>query len=99
VSAYHAEDVRSIKLLGILDEPLKPAPRLLRLLDQGQFRCTGLILGELGTDQVKYWGNTFLQLDAVRLPGVPFLDQLIEVLLSVDFKHYNKVFKKNQANS
>jgi len=77
VSAYHAEDVRPSKLPGILDELLKPAPRLLRLLDRGQFRCAGLVLGKLGVDQVKYWGNSFLELDTVHLPGVLFLDQLI----------------------
>ena len=97
MSAYHAADVRFGKLPGILDELLKPAPCLLHLLDRGQFRCAGLVLGELGTDQVKYRGNSFLELDAVRLPGVPFLDKLIEVLLSVDFKHYDKVFKKKPS--
>ena len=96
---YHAEDVRSGKLSGILDELLKPAPRLLHLLDRGQFRCAGLVHREIGVDQVKYWGNSFPELDAVHLPGVPFLDQLIEVLLSVSFKHYDKVFKENQATS
>ena len=99
MSAYHAEAVCSGKLPGILDELLKPAPRLLRLLDRGKFRCAGLVLEELGADQVQYWGNSFLELDVVHLPGVPFLDQLIKVLLSVGFKHYDKVFKKNQAHS
>jgi len=45
--------------------------------NRGRLRCAGLVLGELGADQVKYWGNSFLELDTVRLPGVPFLDQLI----------------------
>ena len=94
MSAYHAEDVCSGKLPSILDELLKPAPRLLRLLDRGQLRCTGLVLRELGADQVKYRGNSFLEFDAVRLPGVSFLDQFIEMLLSVGFKHYGKDFKK-----
>ena len=87
------------KLPSILDELLKPAPRLLRLLDRGQFRRAGLVLRELEADQVKYWGNSFPELDAVRFLGVPFLDQLIELLLGVGFMHYDKVFKKNQANS
>jgi len=59
----------------------------------------GLVLGELGADQVKYRGNSFPKLDAVRLLGVPFLDQHIEMLLSVGFKHYGKDFKKNQEHS
>jgi len=65
---YHAENVRSDKLSGVLDELLKPAPRMLCLLDQGQFRRVGLVLGELGTDQVKYWGHSFPDPDAVCLP-------------------------------
>ena len=55
-----------------------------------------MVLGELGTDQVKYRGYSFPDLDAVGLPGVPFLDQLVEVLFSVDFKHYDRVFKKTK---
>ena len=94
MSACHAEDVCSGNLPGILDELLKPALGLLRLLDRVPFRRAGLVLGELGADQVKYWGNSFPELDAVRYRGVPFLDQLIEVLLGVGFKHYDKVFKK-----
>jgi len=89
VGAYHAEDVRSSKLPGILDKLLKPAPCLLRLLDKGQLWCVGLVLGEFGTDQVKYWGNSFTDLDAVHPLGVPFLDHLVQVLLSVDFQHYD----------
>ena len=89
VGAYHAEDVCTGKLPSILDKLLKPAPRLLRLLDRGQLRCAGLVLREFGTDQVKYWDNSFPDLDAVCLPGVPFLDQLVQVLLSVDFQHYD----------
>ena len=88
MGTYHAEDMRSGKLLGVLDELLKPAPRALCLFHRGQFRRTGLVLRELGTDQVKYWGNSLRDLDTVRLPGVPFLDQLVQVLLSVDFQHY-----------
>ena len=97
MSTYHDEDLCSGKLPDILDELLKPAPRLLCLLDRGQFRPAGLVLRELRTDQVKYWGNSFLELDAVRFPGVPFLDQLIEMFLSVDFKYYDKVFKKKPS--
>jgi len=99
VGAYHAEDVRSGKLPGILDELLKPAPCLLCLLDRGQFWCAGLVLGELGADQVKDRGNSFLDFDAVRLPGVSFLDQLIKMLLSIGFKHCGRDFKKNQEQS
>ena len=32
-------------------------------------------------------GHSFLELDAVGLPGVPVLDQLIEVLLGIYFEH------------
>ena len=99
MSAYHAEDVRSEKLPDILDELLKPAPRLLCLLHCGQLRCAGLILGELGADQVEYWGNSFPELDVVCFPGVPFLDQLIEVLLSVGFKHYDSFQEKPSTQS
>ena len=97
MSAYHAKDVRSGKLPGIFDKLLKPAPCLLCLLNWGQFRRAGLVLGELRTDQVKHWGNSFLELDAVRLPRVALLDQLIGMLRSVDFKHYDKVFKKEPS--
>jgi len=97
VGTYHAEDVRSGKLPGILDELLKPTPRLLRFFDRGQPRCTRLVLGELEADQVEYRGYSFPNLDIVGLPGVPILDQLVEVLISVDFKHYDGIFKENQA--
>jgi len=90
VGTYHAEDVRLGKLPGVLDKLLKPAPHLLRLLDRGQPRCAGLVFGELGADQVENRGHSFLDLDTVGLPGVPVLDQLVEVLLSIDFKHYNR---------
>ena len=99
VGTYHAKDVRSGKLPGVLDELLKPAPRLLCLLDRGQPRCAGLVFGELGADQVNNRGRSFQDLDTVGLPGVPVLDQLVEVLLSVDFKHYDRIFKENQARS
>ena len=97
MSAYHAEDVCSSKLPDVLDELLKPAPRLLCLFNRGQFRCAGLVLGELGADQVKYRSNSLLELDAVRLPGVSFFDQLLEVLLSVGLRHYDKILKKNEG--
>jgi hypothetical protein len=96
VGTYHAEDVRPDKLPGVLDELLKPTPRLLHLLDRGQPRCTGLVFGELGADQVKHRGHSFPNLDTVGLPGVPILDQLVEVLLSINFKHYDKI---SQARS
>jgi len=96
VGTYHAEDVRSSELSGILDELLQPTPRLLRLLDRGQPRCAGLVFGELEADQVEHRGYSFLDLDTIGLPGVLVLDQLIEVLLGVYFKHYDKV---NQARS
>jgi len=35
VGVHHAKDMRPSKLPGILDELLKPVPRLLRLLDWG----------------------------------------------------------------
>jgi len=88
VVAHHAEDVRTGKFLGVLDKLLKLAPRSLRLLDRGQPRCAGLVFRELGADQVKNRGHSFLDLDVVGLLGVPVLDQLVEVLLSIDFKHY-----------
>ena len=90
MGTHHAEDVRPGKLPGVLDELLKPTPRLLRLLDRGQPRCVGLVFGELGADQVEHRGHSFPDLDTVGLPGVPILDQLVEVLLSIDFKHYDR---------
>jgi len=89
VSTYHAEDVPSGKLLDVLNELLKQVPRALCLLDRGQSRRAGLVLGEFGTDQVKYRGYSFPNLDAVGLLGVLFLDQLVQVLLSIDFEHYD----------
>ena len=99
VGTYHAEDVRSGELPSVLDEPLKPAPRLLRLLDWGHPRCAGLVFGELRADQVKHRGHSFPDLDTIGLPGVPVLDQLVEVLLGVNLKHYDKIIKENQARS
>jgi len=99
VSTYHAEDVRSDEFSGVLDELLQPTPRLLRLLDRGQPRCAGLVFGELGANQVEHWGYSSPDLDTIGLLGVPVLDQLVEVLLGVDFKHYDKISKANQARS
>jgi len=53
------------KLLGILDELLKLAPRLMRLLDWGQPRCAGLVLGKLGADQIQHRSNSFPELYAI----------------------------------
>jgi len=99
VGTYHAEDVCFGELSGVHDELLQPTPRLLRLLDRSQPRCAGLVFGELGADQVEHWGYSFPDLDTVGLLGVPFLDQLVEVLLGVNFKHYDKISKENQARS
>ena len=90
VGTYHAKDVRTGKLPDVLDKLLKPAPRLLCLLDQGHPWCAGLIFEKLGADQVTNRGHSFPDLDAVVLPGVLVLDQLVEVLFSIDLKHYNK---------
>jgi hypothetical protein len=89
VGTHHAEDVRLDKFPGVLDKLLKPAPRSLRLLDRGQPRCAGLVFGKLGANQVKNRDHTFPDLDTVGLPGVLVLDQLVEVFLGIDFKHYN----------
>jgi hypothetical protein len=99
VSTYHAEDVRSGEFSSVLDELLLPIPRLLRLLDWGQPRCAGLVFGELGADQVEHWGYSFLDLATIGLPRFPVLDHLVVVLLGVDFKHYDKISKANQARS
>jgi len=99
VGTYHAEDVRSGKLSGVLEELLKPTPRLLRLLDRGHPRCAVLVFEELRADQVKHWGHSLLDLDTIGLPGVLISDQLVEVLLGVDLKHYARIFKENQARS
>jgi len=90
VGTHHAEDVHTGKFPCVLDKLLKPAPRSLRLLDWGQPRCAGLVFGKLGANQVENRGHSFPDLDTVGLPGVPVLDQLIEVYLSIDFKYYNR---------
>ena len=89
MGTHHAEDVRLGKFPGVLDKLLKPAPCSLRLLDRGQPRCAGLVFGKLGANQVKNRDHTFPDLDTVGLPGVLVLDQLVEVFLGIDFKHYN----------
>jgi hypothetical protein len=88
VGTHHVEDVRTGKFPGVLDKLLKPVPRSLRLLDRGQPRCVGLVFWEFRADQVENRGHSFPDLDAVGLLGVPVLDQLVEVLLSIDFEHY-----------
>jgi len=88
MGAHHAEDVCSDELSAVLDKLLKPVPSPLRLLDRDQLRCAGLVLRELGADQIKYRGHSFPKLDAVGLLGVPVLDQLVEMLLSVYFEHW-----------
>ena len=87
MGAHHAEDVRAGEFLGVLNKLLKPVPRSLRLLNQGQLRRAGLVFRELGADQVKNRGHSFPELDAVGLPGVPVLDQLVEVLVGIYFEH------------
>jgi hypothetical protein len=54
----------------------------------------GLVFGELGADQVEHWGHSFPDLDTVGPPGVPILDKLVEVLLSINFKHYDRISKE-----
>jgi hypothetical protein len=87
MGTYHAKDMRASKLPGVFYELLEPAPRSLRLLDWGQLRRAGLALRELGTDQVQDRGYSFPDLTTVDLPGVPVLDQLIQVLLGVDLEN------------
>ena len=88
VGAHHAKDMRTDKLPGVLDKLLKPVPRSLRLFDRGQLWCAGLVFRELRADQVENQGHSFPDFDAVGLPGVSVLDQLVEVLLGINFKHY-----------
>jgi len=105
VGAYHAEDVRTGEFPGVLNKLLKPVPRSMRLLDRGQLRRAGLVFRELGADQVKNRGHSFPELDAVGLPGVSVLDQLVEVLLGIYFEHYEPrrtlvyTQKKNKGNT
>jgi len=91
--------MRPWKLPGILDELLKLAPRLLRLLDWGQPWCAGLVLGKLGADQIQHRSHSFPELYAIRLPGVPVFDQVLNVLLSVSLEHYDQFQGKKKANS
>ena len=99
MGTHHAKDVRTGKLPDVLDKLLKPAPRLLRLLDRGLPWCARLVFGKLGADQVKNRGYSFPDLDAIGLPGVPVLDQLVEVFLSIDLKHCNKKPSKRSVQS
>jgi len=80
--------VRTGELPGVLDKLLEPVPRPLRLFDWSQLLCAGLVFRELGADQIKNRGHFFLNLDAVGLPGVPVLDQLVEVLFGIHLEHY-----------
>jgi len=87
VSAHHVEDVRAGEFPGVLDKLLEPVPRPLRLLDRSHLRCAGLVFRELGADRIKNLGHSIPKLDVVGLPGVPILDQLVQVLLGVYFEH------------
>jgi len=80
--------MRTDKLPGVLDKLLKPVPRSLRLFDRGQLWCARLVFRELGADQVENGGHSFPDFDVVGLPGVSVLDQLVKVLLGINFKHY-----------
>jgi len=91
--------MRPSKLPGILDELLKPAPRLLCLLDWGQPRCVGLVLGKFGADDFQHLSNSFLELYAIYLPGVPVFNQVLDVLLGVGFEHYDQLQEKKKANN
>jgi len=88
VGTHHAEDMRTGEFPSVLDKLLEPVPRPLRFLDRSQPQCAGLVFRELGADQIKNRGHSFPKLDAVGLPGVPVLDQLIEVLLGIHLEHY-----------
>jgi len=79
--------MRTGEFPGVLDELLEPVPRSLRLLDWRQFQRARLVFRELGADQVKNRGHSFPKLDAIGLPGVLILDQLVEVLLGVHLEH------------
>jgi len=69
--------MRAGELSGVLDELLELVPRPLRFLDWRQFRRAGLVFRKLGTDQVQNRGHSFTKPNAVSLPGVPILDQLV----------------------
>ena len=47
VSTYHTQDMGSGVLPNVLDELLKPTPRMLQLLNWSLPLCAGLVLGEL----------------------------------------------------
>ena len=88
--------MRPSKLPDILDKLLKPAPRLLRLLDWGQPRCVGLVLEKLGADQIQHQSNSFPELYAIRLPGVPVFEQVLDVLLGVGLEQYDQFQEKRK---
>jgi hypothetical protein len=91
--------MRPCKLPSIRGELLKPAPCLLRLLDRGQPWCTGLVLGQLGADQIQHQSDSFLELYAIRLLGIPVFDQVLDMLLGVGLEHYDQFQGKKKANS
>jgi len=99
VGAHHAKDMRPNKLPDILDELLKLAPRLVRLLDWGQPRRARLVLGKLGADQIQHRSHSFVELYAIRLLGVPIFDQVLNVLLGVGLEHFDQFQGKKKANS
>jgi len=82
--------MRTDKLPGVPDKLLKPVPRSLRLLYRAQLWCAGLVFRKLRADQVEDRGHSFLDFDAVGLPGVPVLDQLVEVFLVLTLSTMNR---------
>ena len=91
--------MRPDELPSILDELLKLAPRLLRLLNRGQPRCMGLVLRKLRADQIQHRSDSLLELYVVCLPGIPTFDQVLDVLLGVGLEHYDQFQAKRKANS
>ena len=77
MGAHHAKDMCAGELPGVLDELLELVPRPLRLLNWRQSRRAGLVFRKLGADQVQNRGYSFPKLNAVGLPGVPILDQIV----------------------
>jgi len=57
----------------------------------------GLVLRELGPDQIQHRHDSFPDLYAIRLLGVPVFDQVLDMLFSIGLENYDKFQRKNEG--
>jgi hypothetical protein len=72
-------------LPSILNKLVKPAPRALCFFNWTKLLRTGLVLEKLWADKVEHWGHTFPDPEAFIIPRILVLDQILEMLLSINF--------------